>query len=72
MGGNICKFANNVSDKGLYLKYIKNTFNSIAKQIAQLKMCKGNEHFFFPKKTFKRCSTSLIMREMQIKTVMSC
>ena len=47
MGENICKFANNVSDKGLYPKYIKNPFNSIAKQIAQLKMCRGNEHFFF-------------------------
>lgn len=40
-------FANNVSDKGLYPKCIKNPFNSIAKQIAQLKMCRGNEQTFF-------------------------
>ena len=40
-------FANNVSDKGLYPKCIKNPFNSIARQIAQLKMCRGNEQTFF-------------------------
>ena len=53
MGGTICKFANNVSDKGLYLKYIKNTFNSIAKQIAQLKCARGMNIFFFPRRHSK-------------------
>lgn len=73
MGENNCKFANNVSDKGLYPNYVKNPFNSIAKQIAQLKICRGNEEtFFFLEKTFKRCSLSLILREMRIKTSMSC
>ena len=51
MRENNCKFANNVSDKGLYPNYVKNPFNSIAKQIAQLKICRGNEEtfFFFPR-----------------------
>ena len=46
MGENNCKFANNLSDKGLYPNYVKNPFNSIAKQIAQLKICRGNEETF--------------------------
>lgn len=47
--------------RGLYLKWIKNTYNLITK----LKLSKGYQ---WKCKLMKRCSVSLIIREMHIRT----
>ena len=81
---------NHISDKGLYAKYIKNPYWSIAKkskQINKQKPAKINKESEWPEglnrhlfkestqknnRDMKRCSTSLIIREMQTKTTMRC
>ena len=68
-------YASHTSDKGLISKYIKNSYNSIAKsQITQLKNGKEQNRHFSKEdiqkanRYMKRCSTSLVIRKMQIKT----
>ena len=68
-------FANYVSDKGLISKIYKYTYSPTAKnQIIQSKNGQKNFNRHFSKedmkanKHMKRCSTSLVIREMQIKT----
>ena len=64
-----------IFDKGL-IPQIYNSYNSIAKTNKQsdLKMGRGTEQTFFQRRIatryLKRCSTSLIIMEMQIKTTM--
>ena len=70
-------FANEATDKGLTSKFTSSTCNSISKkQPTQSKNGQNlNRHFCrediqFANKHMKGCSTSLIIREMQIKTTM--
>ena len=54
----------------LNIKYIRKSYNSIAKKPKIIKLW-ANGLDVFPKKTYmKRCSTSLITREIQTKTAM--
>ena len=76
-------FADNISDKGLYPKCKRNSYNSTSnktKQNKQKTQQKNNLRIrtdIFPKKTYirimgtlkKKGSTSLIIREMQIKII---
>ena len=77
-------FADNISDKGLYPKCKRNSYNSTSnktKQNKQKTQLKNNliiRTDIFPKKTYirkmgtlkkKKGSTSLIIREMQIKII---
>ena len=59
--------------RGSYPKHIKNSYNSIGKNLQFKKWAKGMNRIFprnrIPNMYMKRCSTSLI-REMQIKTAM--
>ena len=64
-------FADHISNKDIYPKYIKNSDN-LTKQKNPLKLGKGLEQIFLQRNTNdnkhkKRCSTSLITREMQVK-----
>ena len=71
-------FANNVTDKGLISKIykqltqlnIKKTNNLIKKWIKDLDIS-PKKIYRWPKSNMKRCSRTLIIREMQIKTTVS-
>ena len=69
-------FANHVSNGGYYLKYIRNSQNSIARNPTNnpIKNGQRTSKDIFPKEDIqmakKQCSISLFIREMNIKITM--